>query len=175
MPLGFALLTVGAIALYAGIKGLSVVDVLSGKPGSTLDPSGGKAAVHSGPSGGVPANGSLPGICQTFTGSYRYGGGHGPKLSDLSVNDDLDCSSSVSLALYLAGMWDGNTAARVSIGFANWGKAGKGDITVYYSVAHVFIQGDGWRFDTGGPGRRVGPRYHAETRPTTGFLARHWE
>lgn len=44
MPLAFALVTIGAIALYAGIKGLSIAEVFSGEKGSTLDPKGGTTA-----------------------------------------------------------------------------------------------------------------------------------
>jgi hypothetical protein len=115
-------------------------------------------------------------ICKKFTGSYLYGGGHGPPLSSLDFGDRLDCSSSTSLALKKAGMFPGSTAITSGIFASSWGEPGKGDdFTVYANAGHVFIQGDGWRFDTGGPGGGSGPRYHDQTRPTAGFTARRWK
>jgi len=114
-----------------------------------------------------------------FTGSYLYGGGHGPLLSSLSVSQNLDCSGSTSLALYKAGMWPaGWTTAHVSGDFVNWGVAGEGEgATVWYNAGHVFTIFRGQfsgRFDTGGPGGGAGPRYRNESRSTAGFMPRHW-
>jgi hypothetical protein len=122
--------------------------------------------------------GTLFNLAKQFSGSYVYGGGHGPRLVSLRVSDNLDCSSSTSLALYRAGMWDSQTTARVSGDFSNWGNAGTGDqVTVWYNAGHVFTQFSGdltGRFDTGGPGGGAGPRYRSQTRSTAGFSPRHW-
>jgi hypothetical protein len=113
-------------------------------------------------------------VCKKFNGSYLYGGSHGPKLSSLPYNAQYDCSSSTSKALKEAGMFPGDVATD-SNGFANWGQDGPGDdFTVYYNPGHVFIQGNGWRFDTGGPGGGNGPRYREQERPTGGFNKSHW-
>jgi hypothetical protein len=117
-------------------------------------------------------------ITKQFSGSYVYGGGHGPRLARMHVGDNLDCSSSTSLALYRAGMWDAQDTARVSGDFSNWGNAGRGDqVTVWYNAGHVFVQFSGdlrGRFDTGGPGGGAGPRYRGQERSTSGFTPRHW-
>lgn len=94
------------------------------------------------------------------TPGYLYGGGHGVPMSQLSSGQKLDCSSSTSLALYRAGMWESsNPIARTSGMFNDWGNPGRGDqFTVWYNAGHVFTQfEDGMgvgkkRFDTGGPG-----------------------
>lgn len=39
MPLAFAALTVGLWLAYSGFKGLSLMEVLAGREGETLDPS----------------------------------------------------------------------------------------------------------------------------------------
>jgi hypothetical protein len=100
-------------------------------------------------------------------GPYVYGGGHGPPLSSLRGGQGLDCSSSTSLALYKAGLWDDRTTARVSGDFADWGRGGRGEIfTVCYSGEHVYIRFesgmgvDYTRFDTSpwGDNHGSGPR-----------------
>jgi hypothetical protein len=114
-------------------------------------------------------------------GTYVYGGGHGPRLSSLSSGQGLDCSSSVSLALYRAGMMEGRDNAIVSGAFASsWGKPGRGEtFTVWANAGHVWIQlhglGNAWRFDTSpyGSGGR-GPRLRSTPRPTAGFTPRHF-
>lgn len=113
-------------------------------------------------------------------GTYVYGGGHGAKLRSLKSGQGLDCSSSVSLALFRAGLFDGETAI-VSGEFAkSWGQPGKGkQFTVWANGEHVWIQfhslGKWWRFDTSpyGSGDR-GPRVREKSRPTSGFKPRHW-
>lgn len=127
---------------------------------------------------GNTKNGKLLSISKTFTGPYQYAGGHGPALSGMSVHDALDCSSSCSLALYKAGMWDSMKFARTSGMFSNWGRAGRGQgHTVWYNDGHVFIHFEGdfdGRFDTGGHSGESGPRYQGSHRSTSGFQARHW-
>jgi hypothetical protein len=96
------------------------------------------------------------------------------------VSQGLDCSSSVSLALYRAGLFGGRKVALVSGAFSGYGQRGPGRyVTIWYHGGHVWIQFDipgygGDRFDTssygsGGPGPRV--RY--TDRPHSGFSAVH--
>jgi hypothetical protein len=114
-------------------------------------------------------------------GTYVYGGGHGAPLVSLSSGQGLDCSSSTSLALHRAGMFNGTTAY-VSGQFAReWGEPGRGErFTVWANDGHVWIQlhgiGNAWRFDTSpyGSGGR-GPRLRTTPRPTDGFTPRHWK
>ena len=114
-------------------------------------------------------------------GSYVYGGGHGPRLSSLSSGQGLDCSSSCSLALYRAGMFDDSTAIVSSMFARSWGKPGRGnDFTVWANDAHVWIElhggvGNAKRFDTSSYGSGgSGPRLRFTDRPTSGFVPRHW-
>jgi hypothetical protein len=110
---------------------------------------------------------------------YVWGGGHGAQLTSLVSNPiGLDCSSSCSLALKMAGMFNGSVAL-VSSGFeTSWGEAGRGEeFTVWANRGHVFIQSEGggkkWRFDTGG-GPPSGPHIRDGHRSTAGFVPRHW-
>jgi hypothetical protein len=164
-----------------------IAEVTLSQPGkAALEPAEEKASrtitTPGGTQSGAPDSGSKVGDmiawAKKFTGSYLYGGGHGPALSSLGVGDRLDCSSSTSLALYKAGMWDSRSTARVSGDFASWGVAGEGESeTVWYNGGHVFTIFRGQfsgRFDTGGPGGGAGPRYRAESRSTAGFSPRHW-
>lgn len=106
---------------------------------------------------------------------------HGKPLSQLTSSELHDCSSSVSLACYRAGMWDlKTTIARTSGMFSNWGVPGRGDkLTVWYNSGHVFAQFESGagvgakRLDTGG-GPPSGPHIRNGYRSTTGFSARHW-
>jgi len=118
-------------------------------------------------------------------GPYVYGGGHGPPLSSLSGGQGLDCSSSTSLALYRADLWDHQATSRVSGDFKDWGKPGRGNIfTVCYSGAHVYIRFedalsvDATRFDTSpwGDTHGSGPRLRTTPgRPNDeGMALRHW-
>jgi hypothetical protein len=114
---------------------------------------------------------------------YLWGGGH-KKFSQISAKEGLDCSGSVSLALFRAEKWnlgdagvDSGTLART------WGKPGRGkDFTVWANATHVFLQsepgteGGGrgpWRFDTSG-GPPDGPQVRGSHRSTDGFTPRHW-
>ena len=113
------------------------------------------------------------------TPGYQYGGGHDRPISQVRGSQRLDCSSSVSRALYMAGFFPFSWSL-ISGGFAKWGKAGRGeDFTVWYNHRHVWIQFHGQyggyrRFDTTpwGPGR-LGPRIRQTPRPTTNFSPRH--
>jgi hypothetical protein len=121
-------------------------------------------------------------------GSYVYGGGHGgAALSSLRGGQGLDCSSSTSLALYKADLWDHRPNARVSWEFDDWGKPGRGNIfTVCWSNSHVYIRFedalsvDAQRFDTsswsGDKNSERGPRLRSSQGPPgdSGYNLRHW-
>lgn len=127
-------------------------------------------------------------ICQKIdnaTPGYVYGGGHGVPLSQVHGGQGLDCSSSTSLALQRAGLWDGQSAARVSGDFNTWGRPGRGDLfTVCYSSGHVYIRFesgagvDATRFDTSpwGDNSGSGPKLRfTQGRPNDeGMKFRHW-
>lgn len=109
---------------------------------------------------------------------YSYGGGHGSKLSAIRPKDGLDCSSSCSLALWKADMFDG-TAAITSGAFASsWGKPGKGkDFTVWANDSHMWIEfhdGRYKRFDTRGPGESGPHLRESAAHDQARFTARHW-
>jgi hypothetical protein len=60
-----------------------------------------------------------------------------------------------------------------SSGLKRWGRRGKGDwITVYTNRNHAYVVIAGLRFDTSGRGGK-GPRWRAESRRSSGFVARH--
>lgn len=118
--------------------------------------------------------------CKQFSGPYVWGGGHGPNLSRVSPHQGLDCSSSCSLALFMAGLFQGRTTALVSGGFSGWGQAGTGKFfTVWYHSGHVFIElsvpgRPGKRFDTSPHGSGgSGPRVRNSHRSHAGFSPRH--
>lgn len=112
--------------------------------------------------------------------AYVYGGGHGPSLTGIGPKDGLDCSSSTSLALKRAGMFDGQSAI-VSGDFKSWGQKGEGKyVTVWYSTEHVWVEFKipgkrGKRFDTSPHGSGgSGPHMRYTERSTAGFEPRHW-
>lgn len=131
------------------------------------------------------AGGKLHDVAQQISshrGDYLLGGGHGVPLNKLKSSDRMDCSSSVSLALFRAGFFDGSTAL-VSGDFArSYGKAGKGqEFTVWANASHVWLEGydtDGsfaWRFDTSHHGGQSGPMLTTAKRTDQSrFTARHW-
>lgn len=74
---------------------------------------------------------------------YKWGGGHGKRISDVSKAEPLDCSGAVSAVL--------GVDPRVSGQFTKWGKPGAGgNVTVYANSEHVLmkIRGDDgkWHF-----------------------------
>jgi hypothetical protein len=110
-----------------------------------------------------------------------YGGGHGPPLSRLRGGQGLDCSSSTSLALYRAGLFEGRKVSLVSGDFNQWGHAGRGKFfTVWYNGGHVWIELNiphvrADRFDTSPHGSGgSGPRLRYTHRSHAGFAARHF-
>ncbi len=98
---------------------------------------------------------------------YRWGGGHG------SFQDSgYDCSGTVSFALHHAGAL---RSPLPSSSFMNYGERGRGRwITVYSRRGHTFAVIAGLRLDTTDfRGGRDGPRWHADGRSTSGYVARH--
>lgn len=118
-------------------------------------------------------------IISKNTPGYSLGGGHGASIKSLKTTQKLDCSSSSSLALYRAGMFNRSTAITSGEFARSWGKAGQGEwLTVWANADHVFIVykygGKTWRLDTGGPGGGKGPKLHQAGRSTAGFTPRHY-
>lgn len=116
--------------------------------------------------------------CETFDGSYLYGGGHGPLLSSLSVHQGLDCSSSSSKALDHVGLMPGQVA-QVSGWFEDYGDNGRGKyLTIHCNFDHIWLEftlPKKWRrFDTSphGCGTR-GPRVRTCRRFDSTFEHRH--
>jgi len=111
--------------------------------------------------------------------SYLFGGGHGLPLPDLKTGRAaLDCSGSVSLVLYKAGVF-GRYAWTSGAIAAGWGRSGRGKwVTVFANSGHVWIKFDSlgkWvRFDTSSWGSGGdGPRVRSTERPQSGFVPRH--
>jgi cell wall-associated NlpC family hydrolase len=96
---------------------------------------------------------------------YKWGGGHG------SFDDTgYDCSGTVSKVLNAVGALDDPLDSRA---LRTWGDTGRGQwITVYTNAGHAYVVIAGLRFDTSGRGGK-GPRWRAEPRPSSGFVARH--
>jgi cell wall-associated NlpC family hydrolase len=99
---------------------------------------------------------------------YIWGGGHG------SFNDrGYDCSGTVSFALHHAGVLG---APLPSSDLMRFGDRGGGRwITIYSRPGHTFAVIAGLRLDTTDfdIGGNVGPRWHADARDTSGYIARH--
>ena len=99
---------------------------------------------------------------------YVWGGGHA------SFNDrGYDCSGTVSFALHHAGALN---APLPSSEFMRFGERGRGRwITVYSRRGHTFAVIAGLRLDTTDfeNGGNTGPRWHADGRDTSGYVARH--
>lgn len=100
---------------------------------------------------------------------YRWGGGH------LSFTGPYDCSGAVSAVLHAAGLL---RRPEVSGQLARWGRRGKGRLTVYANVVHVFLVfrrpghraqhfGTG-RWGSGYGGAGLKPQMH----PARGFAVR---
>jgi peptidoglycan hydrolase CwlO-like protein len=96
---------------------------------------------------------------------YVWGGGHGSFESS-----GYDCSGAVSYALHGGGLLD---SPMDSTGFMAYGEPGGGNwITTYAYSGHMYAVIAGLRFDTSGTGGS-GPRWHADMRSPSGFVARH--
>jgi hypothetical protein len=105
---------------------------------------------------------------------YRYGGGHGARISEL--DSGYDCSGAVSYALYGGRFL---RRPRASGDLMRWGRRGPGRwITVYAHGGHAYIVVAGLRFDTGmrdrdAGGPSTGPRWSTRLRRSRRFRARH--
>ena len=99
---------------------------------------------------------------------YVWGGGHG------SFNDrGYDCSGTVSFALHGAGAL---AAPLPSSDLMRYGERGYGRwMTIYSRPGHTFAVIAGLRLDTTdlGRGGDVGPRWYADGRDTSSYVARH--
>jgi len=128
--------------------------------------------------------GDIEAACKLVSGKsypYVWGGGHAKSgTPDGGTGRDrgigYDCSGSCGAALVYAGVIKKGipVAGSGSFGQTHGLKPGRGkEATFWQNAEHIFIQGQGWRFDTGGPGGGNGPRYHKQTRPTGGFTPYH--
>lgn len=106
---------------------------------------------------------------------YVYGGGHGMPLAALAPS--YDCSSSVSHALYGAGLI--GPVPQASGELESFGAMGPGRwVTIEASLDHVYMYVAGLRFDTSPHGAASvppgsGPRWRAIARSDAGFVTRH--
>jgi cell wall-associated NlpC family hydrolase len=99
---------------------------------------------------------------------YIWGGGHGS-----FYDNGYDCSGSVSFALHGAGLL---AAPLPSSDLMRYGERGRGRwITIYSRPGHTFAVIAGLRLDTTdlGHGGDVGPRWYADGRDTSSYVARH--
>lgn len=99
---------------------------------------------------------------------YVWGGGHGS-----FYDHGYDCSGSVSFALHGAGLL---TAPLPSSDLMRYGERGRGRwMTIYSRPGHTFAVIAGLRLDTTdlGRGGDVGPRWYADGRDTSSYVARH--
>jgi cell wall-associated NlpC family hydrolase len=99
---------------------------------------------------------------------YIWGGGHGS-----FYDRGYDCSGSVSFALHGAGLL---ASPLPSSDLMRYGDRGRGHwITVYSRPGHTFAVIAGLRLDTTdlGRGGDVGPRWYADGRDVSNYVARH--
>jgi hypothetical protein len=115
---------------------------------------------------------------------YCYGGGHvsparpthgtychnaANEFISGSAYDGLDCSSSVSMLLQVAGM---NMPTLDSTGFMSFGEPGPSDqFTIWANAAHVFVSIEGRDWGTSDANPFGGPGWAPQT--TVGFTPRH--
>jgi cell wall-associated NlpC family hydrolase len=140
-------------------------------PGAPVSTVGGEIAKLTGVSALAPAGAPAEILAAVAAANaiaglpYKWGGGHG------SFRDSgYDCSGAVSHVLNAIGVLDDPLD---SSGLKRWGRRGKGDwITVYTNRNHAYVVIAGLRFDTSGRGGK-GPRWRAESRRSSGFVARH--
>jgi len=108
---------------------------------------------------------------------YIYGAAH-TRFTSISASGYFDCSSSVSFALWKAGLMNTSTAMTSGWFASSWGRPGTGkDFTVWANAGHVFMEFNHTikRFDTSpwGDGPN-GPRVRHTHRPHWGFTPRHY-
>ena len=112
---------------------------------------------------------------------YRFGGGHGKNLNSLKPGEPLDCSSSASLILLRANLFQPGPAWNSGHLAERWGLPGEGRyVTVWANEEHVWIEfkldaDHGERFDP--TPSRLAPNsswIRNNSGPTHEFLPRHW-
>jgi RNA polymerase sigma-70 factor (ECF subfamily) len=113
--------------------------------------------------------------------AYQFGGGHRKPLPSVGLHEPLDCSSSASLILLRAGLFDPGPAWPSGRLADNWGQPGEGRyVTVWANDDHVWLEfkldsDHGERFDpTPARSRPNNGWITSSTGPTRGFLPRHW-
>lgn len=146
-------------------------------PETVVRPRGGGVAAGSGRSAKAAAVYRAAKKISAQKRGYFYGGGH-KALSAISPTEALDCSSSTSLALWMAGIMEGSVAWTSGMFASDYGEPGPGEfITIWAHSGHVFIEGNlpdigYWRFDTSQNGSS-GPRLVTSQRTHSGFTPRH--
>lgn len=92
MPVAFAALTIGGMLLYAGLKGLSILEVLSGATGNPLDPRGGTMQTGAGQHAAAGATGGGFKVTQSGKviqgpreGTHRLGNWQSDNAIDIDV------------------------------------------------------------------------------------------
>ena len=113
--------------------------------------------------------------------AYDLGGGHGRDLRGIAPADALDCSSSASLILRNAGLFDAYEAWPSGRLERDWGRRGEGRyVTVWANDGHVWIEfkldsDAGEHFDPT-PARIADWCEHPPSRPAPGahYTPRHW-
>jgi RNA polymerase sigma-70 factor, ECF subfamily len=113
--------------------------------------------------------------------AYRHGGGHRVSLASIAPRDPLDCSSSASLILMRAGLFEPGPPWISGRLAAEWGALGEGRyFTLWANREHVLLQftldaDHGERFDPT-PSRLAPNRGWLSTHPspTREFTPRHW-
>ncbi len=113
--------------------------------------------------------------------TYRFGGGHGTDLHSLEPREPLDCSSSASLILSRANLFQPGPAWSSGHLAESWGHSGEGRyVTVWANEEHVWIEfkldaEHGERFDP--TPSRLAPNsswLRNDGGPKDEFLPRHW-
>jgi RNA polymerase sigma-70 factor (ECF subfamily) len=113
--------------------------------------------------------------------TYRFGGGHRKPLLIIGPSEPLDCSSSASLILLRAGIFDPGSAWTSRRLAEGWGQPGEGKyVTLWANDEHVWLEfkldsDHGERFDPTPLRSRPNNSWIALTvGPTRGFHPRHW-
>jgi RNA polymerase sigma-70 factor (ECF subfamily) len=113
--------------------------------------------------------------------AYRFAGGHFKTLRSIEPREPLDCSSSASLILLRAGLFEPGPAWSSGHLAEAWGRPGEGRyVTVWANEEHVWIEfklddDHGERFDP--TPSRITPNAGWMSRkagPTRDFQPRHW-
>jgi RNA polymerase sigma factor (sigma-70 family) len=113
--------------------------------------------------------------------AYRFAGGHFKTLWSIEPREPLDCSSSASLILLRAGLFEPGPAWSSGHLAEAWGRPGEGQyVTVWANEEHVWIEfkldnDHGERFDP--TPSRLAPDaswMSRNTGPTHDFQPRHW-